>query len=287
MKTLLVDAKNTLHRNMYNSKLTDPNGKPISGTFGMLKDISSVIRQIKPDLVVVAWDKGKCKSRLDFYPEYKANRQKNKDPEKLENIRYQTQMAKRIFKFLPVIQITLDDFEADDIIGVLCKKLAGDKIIYSNDTDFYQLISDDVTIFSSVSKKMLNKDNISEHLGFPVEKYLLHKSIVGDNSDNIKGIHRVGPKTATKYILGEKKPNFNEEQKEIIQRNLKLIKIGALVTKEDISSISKKFKDELVKTISTGAVKKTFIELGFKSLVFNFTSLMSDYAILAKKFKRK
>jgi DNA polymerase-1 len=268
MLTCLVDGKNTLYRHNYVSSLTDPEGQKVSGVFGMFKDISNILRIQKPDNLVIAWDKGKCLKRIEIYPEYKANRL-NKDEEFLKNLGYQTKYAKLIFKFLPVKQITIEGIEADDVIGYLSKTLKGKKIIFSNDSDFLQLVNEDTSLFLATKKKLITKDNINDYLGFDSRYYVLWKSIVGDTSDNIRGQKGIGDKTAKKIILKEKKVTLD---KEIIERNLKLIRIGKLLSNEDKSHIISQYKEEMNKANNAMAVRKIFLKLGFKVFLINFNS---------------
>jgi DNA polymerase-1 len=282
IKTLLIDAKNTLYRHNYTSNLTDPQGNKVSGVFGMLKDVTNQIKIHKPDNVVIAWDVGKSKGRCAIYPEYKAHRKKD-DKELLENLAYQAKMAKLIFKHLPVKQLAVQDIEADDIIGFLCKKLQGDKIIFSNDSDFYQLIGNDVKQFVPKQKTTLDLKKIEEKMGFSMKYYPLWKSIVGDSSDNIVGVKGLGAKTATKIINKEKKKKFTEEQKEIIKRNLKLINIGGVLTREDKMQIAKDYKSESSKRTDTVLLRQMCRRLGFKSILMNFNGVVYVYNELNKK----
>lgn len=280
-KYLLIDAKNCLYRHMHTSNLT-VNGQKISGTFGMLKDVTNLVRQYEPDEVIIAWDKGSPKRRLAFYPEYKANR-KNKDPEFLENLNFQVKMAKEIFKCLPVIQIMVEDTEADDVIGFFVKKLKGQKIIASTDTDFIQLIDDDTFIVKSRKGvvKELTLSNIEEELGYDKKHYVLHKALVGDSSDNIVGIAGIGDKTATKIIKGQVK---KEIDKEILKRNIALITIcGQFLTKEDAINIVDAYKREKLKKPNLIRLRAMLEKLKFNSILASFEGVMYCYKELYQK----
>jgi len=276
--TLFVDAKNTLYRHNFTSNLHDPKGNKVSGVFGMFRDVTNLIKIHKPTNVIIAWDKGKSKGRVAIYPEYKGHR-KQDDKELLENLAYQTKMAKMIFKCLPVKQLVLQDVEADDIIGFLCKKLKGDKLIFSNDSDFYQLIDDKVSQFVPKQKKMFNSKNINDMLGYNVKDYVLHKAMVGDSSDNIVGLKGIGEKTATKIIKGEVK---KEIDRDILVRNIKLIKICHILTTQDKKNIIKLYKKQREKESDTVLLKSIFRHLGFASLISSFGERVYVY----KELKR-
>jgi DNA polymerase-1 len=276
--TVLVDGKNTLYRHNYTSNLTSPEGQKVSGVHGMFKDVSNILRFHKPTNLVIAWDKGQSRERLKMYPAYKGNRDKS-DKELQENLAFQVKNARMIFKGLPVKQIAIEGIEADDIIGYLAKNLKGKKIIFSNDTDFLQLVNEETSLWLPTKKKLITHKNVNEHLGFDPKYYVLWKSLVGDSSDNIKGIHGIGPVTATKVILGEKKIKINRE---ILDLNLKLIKIGNVLNAEDKQTIISQYKKESTKEVNPMFVRKVFKDLGFKHLVANFNMSVGIYRQLQK-----
>lgn len=283
--TLLIDAKNCLYRHNFTSNLTAPNGQKISGAFGMLKDVTNLVREYKPDQVIIAWDKGRSVKRIAILPEYKANRKKD-DPAFLENVGFQVKAAKALFNCLPVIQISLPDTEADDIIGFFAKKLKGQKIIASSDTDFIQLINEDVKIVKSRkgAVKELTHENIQEELGFDQKHYVVHKSLTGDTSDNIPGVKGIGPKTATKIINKEVK---KEIDKETLKRNISLIKICDVLTKEDCEKIVEKYKLEKQKRPNIIKLRSLLAKLRFNSLLTNFSGMFHCYKELEEKQRMK
>lgn len=272
-KWLLVDGNNLLYRAHYANTLTDKKGRPVSGTFGVMKMTRNIIKKFKPEKVVIAWDVGQSKERIELYPDYKANR-KNRDPEMQEHIQRQLKDCRRLFSSLPVRQIAVSGVEGDDIIGVLCEKLKGPKVVLSNDQDFIQLVRKDVKLWLPKQEKLLSVKTVDDFLGFPVKHYVLWKSMVGDSSDNIKGIKGVGPKRATAIILngvkGKKKLPINSEEQTILDRNKYLISIGALLTEKQMATIKKQFSQEKVKQVNMKQVQMSFIKMGFKSLFYNY-----------------
>ena len=281
MLTLLIDGKNSLYRHNYTSNLNDSNGNKVSGIYGMFNEVTKLVKTFNPSNVVIAWDSGKSRERCKLYPEYKAHRKKD-DKELLENLAFQTKYAKLLFNCLPVKQITIEGVEADDVIGYLVKKLKGKKIIYSNDSDFYQLIDEDVSQFSPKKKLLITNKNVETHLGFNKDKYVLWKALVGDSSDNIEGVKGIGAMTATKLIKKEKQRKFTEEEKNIINRNIKLIKIGNVLNEDDIRSITLKYREQKDKQNNTALLRKLFIQLGFKSILSNFSACVYVYKELSR-----
>lgn len=287
VRYLIVDANNALHRCHYAQSLTDRKGRPVSGTFGIMKMVRSLTRQFRPRFVIVAWDQGKSAERLALYPEYKAQREASRSTEDKEAIARQRADCQRIFSTLPVRQVMVDGIEADDAIGVLCEQLTGRKVIISNDHDFVQLVKDDTELWLPNKNLLLTPATVEKFLGFPVKHYVLWKCLVGDTSDNIKGIHGIGPKKATAIILnglgGGKKPAINAEQQKILDRNKYLITIGAVLKPAQVDAVLSLHKKEKTKTIDFEPVRMAFVRMGFKSLYFNFDLWSAPFKRLIKK----
>lgn len=289
-KHLIVDANNLMFRAHFSSNLTDRKGNKVSGVFGVMRMMNGLLKKFNPQSVIVAWDKGKSQERLAIYPEYKAQRDKNRKPEDVVAIQRQRMILQEIFSYLPVKQIVVTDVEADDIIGLLVTKLKGNKVIVSNDNDFIQLVKDDTMLWLPNKEKLLTEENIDVHLGFPSKHYILWKCMVGDSSDNIKGIYGIGEKKATAIILngvggGKKLPIKPEEQK-ILDRNKYLIAIAALLTVKQKAKIKKFYKNQRTKkSVNFNEVKRKFVQLNFKTLMFHFHEWKYPFAKLMKETK--
>ena len=196
-KHLLIDMNNIVYRAYHVSKLTNKKGERISGAFNSMRMVTNLMRKFRPDSVVIAWDLGKSKSRLKVYPEYKAQREKSRNEEDKIGIAKNMAMLKKIFSYLPVKQIEVQDIEADDILWWLSKKLKGKKILVSNDSDFIQLVSKDVRLYMPMAKPvwtkwdkkkkmvaksyLLSPTNVDRFIGFKRKYYVLWKSLVGDS----------------------------------------------------------------------------------------------------------
>lgn len=291
MKHLIIDANNLLYRAHFVSKLTDKKGNRVSGIFNSMRMLGNLMKKFQPDSVVVVWDKGKSRARLAIFPDYKSQRAKNRKEEDVIDLQKQRELLQKIFSHLPVKQIQLEGVEADDIIGwLVTKKLKGKKIIVSNDTDFIQLVEKKVNLFLPNKANLLTPKNVDKHLGFPAKHYVLWKSLVGDNSDNIKGVHGIGPKKATGIVLNglnenKKKLNISQEEQAILERNKYLIAIGAVLQDEDIKQIKTNYKKakEQSGEVKFSKIRKIFKELNFKSLLYQF----EEFEMRFKKLTRK
>jgi 5'-3' exonuclease len=222
MKTLLIDGQWNLKRNFlppHRKNLKGANGKLCGGTFGFLDSTKAVLNKMIPDRVVVAWDGFHAgKMRYNIYKGYKSKREKDwesetriiategigspEDAEKfqllVQKIEIQTYLDE-----LFVRQMEADYVEADDLIAyyILGSTDPNEHIyIFSRDQDFYQLISDRVSIISPDSFEIITIHNFKEKMGFCVENALLVKCIEGDDSDEIAGIGGVKRTTLLEYF---------------------------------------------------------------------------------------
>ena len=211
---------NTFIRNYVMNPSLAADGSPIGGTKGFLMSLQKMTRDMQPDNVVVVWDGGGgSKKRQALAKQYKEGRKPLKlnraydgmtGLEESQN-RYD-QMRKTIeyLNEMPVVQLMIEDIEADDVIAYICQmnSLAEDvKIIVSMDKDFYQLCDDKTMIYSPVKNEFLNKKRILEQFSIHPNNFAIARAIDGDKSDNLEGIKGAGLKTISKRFsfLSEEK----------------------------------------------------------------------------------
>lgn len=150
------------------------------------------------------WDGDSNSSiRKSLYPQYKANRRQDMNEYKYESYLNQQSRVKQYLEEIFVRQVEIINNEADDLIAYYCKIATNEKIIiFSADKDLTQLISENVTIYSPITKEYFkNGDNIViNKVNIPHYNVLLTKVFTGDKSDNIDGIEGLGEKTLIKYF---------------------------------------------------------------------------------------
>lgn len=221
MKRLLViDALNMYFRAYIVDPSLSTNGQPIGGLKGFLKILQKLVRETKPDGVVICWDgPGGSQRRKSMVKTYKAGRKPirlNRDvrnmseAEELENKVWQQTRLVEYINALPIIQLMLDSTEADDIIShvVQMPEYGGwQKVIVSSDKDFFQLCDDETVVFRPIQKEVLNKHNITEKHGVHPTNFALARAIAGDKSDNLAGVDGVGLPTVAKRF-----PFLSEEK---------------------------------------------------------------------------
>jgi len=184
---------------------------PIGGFKGFLETLQKLCREIMPDKVIVVWDCGggsRKRKRID--KNYKDGRSPLRLNRQVRNMSLREEQDNKIWQQirlseylnqLPVIQYCIEDVEADDIISYLVQnKRLSDyvKIIVSSDKDFFQLCDDKTIIYRPTQKEILNKYSIVEQYGIHPNNFALARAIVGDTSDNLRGIPGAGLKTISK-----------------------------------------------------------------------------------------
>lgn len=205
-KTLfLVDGSAIFYRAYFafiRNPLINSKGEDTSATFGFINSLMKIMREEKPDYMVVVFDTKEPTFRHKMYDEYKSTRAKM--PEELV---VQLPRIREATEALNLSSLEKAGWEADDIIGTLAKKgeEAGMRVwIVTGDKDMFQLVSDKVRIYNpgkgSKEPERLDPDGVEKKFGVPPEKIVDVLAMMGDTSDNVPGIPGVGPKTAISLI---------------------------------------------------------------------------------------
>jgi len=118
--------------------------------------------------------------------------------------------------------------EADDVLAWLCFNLVGNCVIVTMDMDFLQLVSEKVIVFLAGKKKIVTLNNFEEIIGVSKNIFLYYKAIIGDKSDNIRGVYGYGKVKAKKLALDyvENKDSLNTDFQKIINCNLRLMDLS-------------------------------------------------------------
>ena len=210
---LLVDAYNIFARNYVVNPSISKHGEPIGGAIGFCKSVGLLAHKFRPSKVVICWEGGGSARRRTLYPEYKSGRKPlrlnrselyEKDLDSPENFGYQVGLSVNLLAHLPVMQMYVDDCEADDVIGWLCRHRlrteSREIIIVSADQDMHQLLRPGVKQYTPVSKKMLTHDDVLAKFGVTCENFVTARCFIGDSGDAIKGVRGCGFKTITKQF---------------------------------------------------------------------------------------
>jgi DNA polymerase-1 len=212
-RVLIIDALNMFLRAYIVDPSLSTNGEPIGGFKGSLKIVQKLVRMTKPDEVVIVWDgPNGSRKRRTIDKNYKAGRKPLRlnrevkaltENEEMQNRIWQQRRAIEYFNEMPIVQIMLPEVEADDVISYLTQVSQYDgwqKVIVSNDKDFYQLCDEETVVYRPTTDIIYNTKRIVEELGVHPRNMALARSLVGDASDNLPGIKSVGFKGIQRRI---------------------------------------------------------------------------------------
>ena len=179
-------------------ELTNGKGEPTGAIFGVINMVRKLINEYQPDYLTVIFDaKGKT-FRNDLYADYKAHR-----PPMPDDLVCQIAPIHDLIRALGIPLLMIDDVEADDVIGTLATQASEQGLktyISSGDKDLAQLVDDHINLVNTMNNTVLDSDGVVEKYGVPPSAIIDYLALMGDSSDNIPGIPKVGPKTAVKWL---------------------------------------------------------------------------------------
>ncbi len=195
---VLIDGSSYIYRAFHAlPPLTTTKGKPTGATRGFASMLRKLISTYPNVPMVMIFDAKGPNFRNDFYKEYKANR-----PPMPNELRVQIDDIKKLSNLFNFETIEMGGVEADDVIATLAERLGKDNkiLISSPDKDLTQLVSNSVIQHNSMTNDFFDISAVTEKFGVKPEKISQLLSLVGDKSDNIPGITKVGVKTASKWL---------------------------------------------------------------------------------------
>ena len=197
---ILIDGSSYLYRAYHAlpplmSSKNQPTGA-IRGVISMVKKI--LIDHPNSPLAVIFDAKGKT-FRHEMYKEYKANR-----PPMPEDLVEQIEPINQIIEALGIKLLSIQGVEADDVIGTLAQEAseAGiDTVISTGDKDMTQLVNKHIKVVNTMNSELLDEKGVEKKFGVRPELIIDYLALVGDSSDNVPGVEKVGPKTAVKWLI--------------------------------------------------------------------------------------
>jgi DNA polymerase-1 len=196
---VLIDGSSYLYR-AYHAlpKLSNAAGEPTGALHGVLSMINKLVREQPAKHIAIVFDAPGKTFRDEMYAEYKANR-----PPMPEDLRQQIEPLVEAVRALGLPLLRIEGVEADDVIGTLCRRCSeeGRNVLVSTaDKDMAQLVSDRVTLVNTMSGQVLDRGGVKQKFDVFPEQIVDYLALVGDSSDNIPGVPRVGAKTAAKWL---------------------------------------------------------------------------------------
>ena len=200
----LLDSYGLIYRSYFafvSHPLTNKAGENVSALYGFFRSLAMILKTYRPQYFLAAFDSRTPTFRHEWYPEYKATRDKTP-----EDLHAQIPHIEKILTTLGIACLRKDGFEADDIIATLACRAAQEGrrcVIISGDKDLAQLVGDFVSVLKPDKSEALAHcgiEEVKEHWGVAPAQMLDYLSLIGDTSDNIPGVKGIGPKTAVKLL---------------------------------------------------------------------------------------
>jgi DNA polymerase I len=296
-RILICDGLNTFIRAFGATPATNEDGDHIGGITGFLYSIGKCVRDFKPTRCVVVFDgRGGSKRRKTINKSYKANRA-NKTrlrrhdhamatiEDEQDAMRHQFSRLVSYLDNLPVTFLAIDGIEADDTIAYIAE-LYRDKskeiTIVSTDRDFYQMIDETIRVWSPIKKKMYNAETVHEEFNVTPQNYVMYRTFTGDKSDNIEGVHGIGPKTLLKHVpelSGQKEFTPDEmfkkseqlldesktykkiiENRDIIEQNYQLMNLKLLDFSATHTSNIRRILEQPIPSLNKAEFQRLFME---------------------------
>jgi DNA polymerase-1 len=265
---ILIDANNLSYISFHSVGGLSYEDMQTGVIFGFLRSVLTIADKLDDNHIVFCWDSKKSFRKI-MYPEYKMNRKPSSDEDKERRQIINKQMNILRTEVLPELgfknNLIATGYEADDLIAECSRK--SPCVIVSTDSDLFQLINSDVTIYNPITKKIWTYDGFIDKYTITPTAWIIVKSMMGDNTDNIIGINGVGEKTAIKYITG----NLKEGKiKDSIEANREVTK-----TNYDLIALPLRYKNRklFVRVIKNKYSRSSFIDVFDR---FHFISFLDE-----------
>jgi len=198
-KLYLIDGSGYVFRAFHAlPPLNNSRGMPTNAVFGFIRMLFKLLKEERPQHITVVFDSPRKTFRDDLFASYKANR-----TEAPNDVTVQIPYVQRAVDAFRIRNITLDGFEADDVIGTLALRAARqrfDTVIVTEDKDFMQIVGPHVTLWNTMRDRRVDVREVRSRLGVEPSAVVDVMALMGDSIDNVQGVPGVGEKTATALI---------------------------------------------------------------------------------------
>src|SRR5438034_5054593 len=195
----IIDGSNNVYRSYFAIRnLTNSAGLATNAVYGFTQTLKKLLNDHKPDSIAVAFDIGSSKTRHEAFADYKKDRRPMPD-----DLVIQLPFVDEILDGLGIPKITVEEWEADDLIGSLAcnaRDRGYDVVIATSDKDFFQLVGDGIKFYHTGREVLYDAKGVEEVFGLPPQKVVDVMAIMGDAIDNIPGVPGIGEKGAKGLI---------------------------------------------------------------------------------------
>ena len=200
IKLVLIDGNAILHRAFHAlPPLTTKTGEPINAVYGLVSMLLRVVSDLNPTHIAVCFDVKAPTFRHKAFKEYQSQR-----PPTHDDLSSQFEKAKRVINSFGIPIYEKAGYEADDVIGTLAMQVTDEVVIVTGDRDLLQLVNDKVKLYMPLlglsTAKIYGRTEAEERMGIVPDLIPDYKALVGDPSDNYKGVAGIGPKTAINLL---------------------------------------------------------------------------------------
>lgn len=284
-KTLyLIDGSSYIFRAYYAIRhLSTSKGVPVNAVYGFTSMMFKFLKSYKPEYIAMVFDSADRTFRHETYPLYKANR----DAPPSDLIPQFSKIYEVVEAFsIPLVQ--LSGYEADDLMGTIAKKNEDrdiDIVLVTGDKDFYQLVSDKITLLDTMRGSVTDRSGVVKKFGVLPEQVTDVLALSGDQVDNIPGVRGIGEKTASKLVseygsldgLYERLDSVKGKQKTaLIENKDKAFLSKMLVTIKTDVGIETGYENFRYSGFDSEKLAALFDELEFKNLKLNLTDEKSE-----------
>ncbi len=275
----MIDGNAIIHRAFHAlPPLSNKAGQPTNAVYGFFTMLLKIIEDLRPEYLIVCFDKKAPTFRKQMYVGYQATRPKISD-----DLVPQIDLVHKALDSAKIPHFEIDGYEADDLIGTIskeAKKKNLQTIIVSGDRDLLQLVNSKVLMLAPVvgmtKMTLFDEVKVKDKYGLEPEQIVDYKALVGDPSDNYPGVAGIGPKTASSLIgkyqileelykhISELPDNLqvklaNDAEQAALAKKLATIITDAPVKLEE--------KNAEIAKMDKEALKRFFEKLGFRSLL--------------------
>lgn len=196
---ILVDGSSYLYRAFHAlPELTSSGGEPTGAMHGVLSMLRKLVNDYEPERMAVVFDAPGKTFRDELYPDYKATR-----PPMPDELGVQIEPLIQSIEAMGIRVIQLPGIEADDVIGTLASRAAGEgrrTVISTSDKDMAQLVNERIELVNTMNDAAFDIEAVKQKYGVAPEQFIDYLTLAGDSADNIPGVAGVGPKTASKWL---------------------------------------------------------------------------------------
>ncbi len=192
----LIDGTALLYRSYFafiKNPLINSKGQNTSAIFGVINSFMYLVDKMKPEHIVISFDRKAPTFRHEMSEDYKAHR-----PPMPEDLVSQIAPVTKFFELITLPEISLDGYEADDILATLAEHFKQDYevLIISGDKDFSQLVDEHTHLYDPMKDLIVDSEAVYAKYGVTTTQFIDYLALIGDASDNIPGVKGIGPKTA-------------------------------------------------------------------------------------------